>query len=355
VTIASATIRSRTIGGYNRLDANFYTSPGVAASERVGLLEASGMQVLALGVLAGRVWDPARFARTYATPQESSEPYLRPYDAFDYVPAAADRLSLTRNSSLEDLRLRPGMILQTCSGRNLGPSAVVDEVLAGYTLSHDMIRIEIDDPQVRFYVATFLQTPTGQALLRRNMSGSVIDHLTVPDVKGVPVPFVSVGLRNRISQLMEEATYKAQRARRDLLQLAELMQNSMPMPSAEGLGRHGWTLTSHAVGSRLDAAYHDPLVAIVREQMRCAGGHAVSEWARAIKPPRYRRFYVAEGHGRPVLSGRQLLQARPINLRYVSDRSFKNSSDYELTTGMIIFGGVGRAEGRGTCQPFRGS
>ena len=52
------------------------------------------------------------------------------------------------------------------------------------------------------------------------------------------------------------------------------------------------------------------------------------------------------GHGRPILSGRQLLQLEPVNLRYVSDRSFKDPADYELTAGMTVFGAVGRSEGR---------
>lgn len=223
---------------------------------------------------------------------------------------------------------------------------MVDEVLAGYTLSHDMIRIEVDDPLIRAYIATFLQTPTGQALLRRNMSGSVIDHLTVTDVKGVPVPFLSQDAVASIGGVALDAITRTERARLELLQLADAMAQALPMPSSEGLGRHGWSLRSGAVRGRLDAAFHDPLVAEVREQIGSAGGGQVRDVARAIKPPRYRRFYVDEGHGTPVLSGRQLLQARPINLRYVSDRSFKDRSEYELASGMTVFGGVGRAEGR---------
>jgi hypothetical protein len=47
-----------------------------------------------------------------------------------------------------------------------------------------------------------------------------------------------------------------------------------------------------------------------------------------------------------VLSGRQLLQVEPINLRRVSDRSFKTPTEYVLKPGMTIFGASGRSEGR---------
>ncbi len=36
--------------------------------------------------------------------------------------------------------------------------------------------------------------------------------------------------------------------------------------------------------------------------------------------------------------GRQLLQAKPVNLRYIASRSF-DFSVYELSDGMIAFGG----------------
>jgi hypothetical protein len=273
-------------------------------------------------------------------------PYMRPYDVFDYLPIASDRLSLSRNASVDDLRLTPGTLLQTCSGRNLGPCALVDEPLADFTVSHDMIRIEIGDEPMRLYVLAFLQTPTGQALLRRNMSGSVIDHLTVRDVGDVPLPMPRGGYWPDAVATMRTITTDIAEARLELQALLQAMADLHPMPSPQGLSRHGWTFPSRAFSGRLDAAHHDPLVLTVRAELRREGGARLGDLATALKPPRYRRFYVAAGHGRPVLSGRQLLQLQPINLRHVSDRSFKQADDYVLTTGMTIFGGVGRAEGR---------
>lgn len=346
MTFTATTARSRAIRGYGRLDANFYTSPGVAAFERVSLRAASGQPLQDLRDLSEHIWDPARFARVYATSAEPSVPYLRPYDVFDYLPVAADRLSLTRNTTVDDLRLTAGTILQTCSGRNLGPSALVDDTLARFTLSHDMIRVDIGEEDLRLYVLAYLQTPTGQALLRRGMSGSVIDHITVREVGDVPVLLPEGPAATAIIARMREAQADLSEARTTLGRLVDEMGQRFPMPSSAGLNRQGWTLRSRDVGGRLDAAFHDPLVRTVQAQLREAGAPAVADLGRAIKPSRYRRFYVERDHGRPVLSGRQLLQVRPINLRHVSDRSFANAEDYVLTEGMTIFGGVGRAEGR---------
>jgi len=62
-------------------------------------------------------------------------------------------------------------------------------------------------------------------------------------------------------------------------------------------------------------------------------------------PGRYTRYYVEPGHGRPIVSGRQLLQAKAVNLKYIAPRSF-DYSKYELKKGMIAFGAEGRAEER---------
>lgn len=346
MSFSATTARSWAISSYGRLDANFYTSPGVAAYERVSLLEAAGHEVQTIGSIADKVWDPSRFARVYATSKEPAVDYLRPYDVFDYLPTASDRLSLSRNTSVSDLQLKPGTLLQTCSGRNLGPLALVDDDLAAFALSHDMIRIEVGDIYLRHYVLAFLQTPTGQSLLRRSMSGSVIDHLTVQDVGKVPIPILRTEDVGSAVAAVERAYSSMQAARKSLRRLVRTYAEKYPVSRSDENDRRGWTVPSTLIDGRLDAAFYAPSITQVRENLRRYGAHPLRESARAIKPPRYKRYYVDQGNGRPVLSGRQLLQVDPINLRFVSDRSFRDSTEYVLHTGMTIFGGVGRAEGR---------
>jgi hypothetical protein len=344
-TVTLQTVRSRSVAAYERLDAHFFVSPGVAAAERIALIEAAGLPVKRLADLA-RVWDPSRFTRAWATPSEPGVPYLRPYDVFDILPAAAGRLSVQRTDGLERLRLQPGMILQTCSGRNLGPCAYVDQHLGQFALSHDMIRLQVQDEDLRYFLLTFLQTPIGQALLRRGKSGSVIDHLTVADVAAIPVPLLDEPERGRIAALARQAMAHVANARAGLTEALRQATATLPGPSAPAMGVRSWTVTSSNVGDRLDVAHHDPVVVAARQAARTAGGSRCRELATAHLPVRYKRVYVQGEHGRPILSGRQLLQVHPVNLRRASDRSFKVPADYELAPGMTIFGAVGRAEGR---------
>lgn len=344
-TLTLQTVRSRSVVANERLDAHFFVSPGVAAAEQIALIEAAGLPVQRLADVAS-VWDPSRFTRAWATPSEAAVPYLRPYDVFDILPAAAGQLSVRRTEGLERLRLRPGMIVQTCSGRNLGPCAYVDEHLAQFALSHDMIRVQVDDEALRYYLLTFMQTPTGQALLRRGKSGSVIDHLTVADVGAVPVPLINEPDRSRIAALAREGTAYVASARGGLTEALRQVTATLPARTGSTMGIRSWTATSSQAHDRLDVAHHDPIVVAAREAARSAGGIRCGDLATAHLPVRYKRVYVQGEHGRPILSGRQLLQVQPVNLRRASDRSFKIPADYELAPGMTIFGAVGRAEGR---------
>jgi len=345
--VITSTVRSGSVLTFDRLDANFYTSAGVAAYERLAVVEASGdiASVACIGDFA-TVWDPPRFARAYASPAEIGKPYLRPYDVFDYLPMESDRLSVLRNEDVDGLVPRVGTLLQTCSGRNLGPVTIADADIAEFALSHDMIRIDAPNEEDQLYLLIFLKSRTGQALLRRNMSGSVIDHITTRDVAGLPVPLVADDLRAEIVKCAGAAV-AASAAARTRLRLTVLEQERrLPTPRRDPAHRQGWTLSSRLVDDRLDAAFYDPLIRASVEQVRDSGGVRCRDLAQAFLPLRYKRFYVQPGHGRRILSGRQILQADPVNLRHVSDRSFRVPALYELHPGMTVFGAVGRSEGR---------
>lgn len=345
----TTTVRSRSAVANDRLDAYFFIAPGAAASQRMAVFEAAGgipgSDIAQRVGDVAKIWDPPRFARAYAAPAEPGQPYLRPYDVFDYLPDAADRLSLGRNMDVKRLIPAPGTLLQTCSGRNLGPVAITDSDLAGFALSHDMIRIEVDDEGARLYLLAYLKTPTGQALLRRGKSGSVIDHVTTADVAAVPLPVLPADVRSNVIAQMRSAVSAAASARRRLRAVQAEQQSRWPVPPPAPERRGGWTFSAADLRDRVDAAFYEPRVRAAREQV-AVGGVRCGDLAEATLPVRYKRYYVEVGHGRPILSGRQILQLEPVNLRYVSDRSFKDPAAYELSAGMTVFGAVGRSEGR---------
>jgi len=298
--------------------------------------------------LSEAIWQPLRFKRAYAVDGEDAVPYLRPYDVFEYVPRPADWLSASRSENLDRYRVDPGTILITCSGRNLGPLTLSDEHLARFALSHDMVRVTIPDERARSFVFALLAAPTGQALLRQGMSGSVIDHLTTRDVQQLELPQADGELVDRVHSAVVAHVRQMSEGRTKLIQSVEGAASQLPEVRRPAPAKQGWTLPASRLrdAGRIDVHFNDPHLDNLRIQLRECGGVVLRDVADVFLPGRYKRFYVSQAHGRPILSGRQILQTEPINLRYISDRSFGDPSLMELREGMVIFGAVGRWEGR---------
>lgn len=208
-----------------------------------------------------------------------------------------------------------------------------------------MLRLHIADETDRLYVLAFLSTPTGQALLTRSKTGNVIDHLSADDLASVRVPFLDAQVVNDIAETMGGVVKTRERSRLRLQQLVrEFVEDLPPIPSSTPL-REGWTVRATDLRSRLDVAVHDPIVGQIRSDLLALGGKRVQEIAETSMPNRYKRYYVDEGHGRPIMSGRHLLQMKPVNLQYISARALDFEA-YELGAGTLVFGARGRAEER---------
>lgn len=335
-----APVRSGSLIDRDRLDARYFAAPAVRIKV---VLEGASEVVLRAIDDYSVVRAPSRFKRAYAAPGEEFVPYLRPYDVFEFLPPEADRLSLARTENLDDYRIRAGDLLQTCSGRNLGPVTIADEYLARFALSHDMIRITIDDPADRYYTLATLQSPTGQALLRGDLNGSVIDHITPGQVRAVQVPFIA-SIRDDVARLMREAVEMRAAARAKLRSVVTQINDKYSAQLAES-DRHGWTVKSGQLSSRLDAAFHSPRVADSRQRLRAEGGVELGSVAEIIKPGgRPKLYYVDPGEGTPLLSGRQILQLDVVGAKHIAARSMDKGSGYELGKGWIVFQADGRAE-----------
>lgn len=339
-------LRSTDLARAGRLDTEYFLAPPDGADQRVKRLRASGVRFVPMAgsTLGARIWGPKRFKRAYAASAEERIPYLRPHDVFNYLPTPADWLSVSRTVSLEQYKLRQGMILQTCSGRNLGPAVMVDECLSRFVLSHDMLRIEIPDERFRFYVLAYLKSATGQELLRKDRTGSVIDHLTAEHVSLQQVPLAAESFVDDVAQKMKCAFEMREQARQELTLHIERFQAELPPLHRTKRTAEGWTVRASKIGGRLDAAFYDPLVALAKRQVQKSSGIRVRDVARVQMLGRYKRLYTDKDNGRPIVSGAQLLQSQPVHVQHISPESFDDVSAFELRPGWIAYPSDGRAE-----------
>lgn len=322
-----------------RIDAEYFLDG--AGAIRSALRVNTGLTRKLLGEM-GTAYAPSRFKRTYAVDGEEFVSYLRPYDVFEFLPPEADRLSKTRTAGLSNYLIREGDLLQTCSGRNLGPVTIADSYLARFALSHDMVRIRIEDVDMRFYVLAFLRSRTGQVLLRADRGGSVISHITTGHVEALEVPLLH-SIETAVVDAARRGVELRQRARAALHGAVERVDEAYPAASA--ILREGWTVNAADLRNRFDAAPRVQSTQDDRAGLRAAGGLRLGDVAQVLKPAgRHKMVYVEPGEGPSFLSGRQILQCDVIAAKHLSPHSAQAAGGFALEKDSVIFQADGRAE-----------
>lgn len=294
-------VPARAVARATRLDATYFTAPGVLANTRLETLSGSGAETFKIDDV-GDVEHVTRFKRVLAAPDEPSVPFLRAFDVFEYMPEPADLVSERRTPDLDTLRVEPGVILVTRSGRNLGPCVLTDDYLSGFIPSDDLLRVRIKDEGQRLFAFAFLCSPSGQDLLRQDRTGSVISHLSAGQVGSQTVPLLD-SVYEEVIQAVGRAHELRGRARKTLSDAVATVDAVFPAPDRERLA-NGWAVKTTGLVGRLDAAFHQSWLRTFKDSVEGQGGVRLGDVADITKPGgRYKTNYVSPDHGRPLLSG----------------------------------------------------
>lgn len=334
-----------------RIDSSYYLSEGNIAIRLVEAAIKRSPRYIHLGDKeVVTVWQPNRNILVYAGDGEESVPYLQPYDILEFLPEPRAQLSSHKNP-IDKLKVPSGTILQTCSGRNLGPLVISDQYLESFIFGSDLMRITIDDPDTRFYVYAFLNTWVGQALLHSSKTGSVIDHLSADDIRDLRIPVFSEKVFEDASALMKKSHELYSQARMELVHCKEEYCSAIDTYKTTAPLRNGWNVSFKNIfngkGTRIDAAYYDWTTLDAIEKLRAVGGVQLSTVAKTHKPGgRNKTNYVEKEYGLPTLSGRQLLQNQAVGLKYLPKSSSEKYSSFRLQKNWIAYPADGRVEGR---------
>jgi type I restriction enzyme S subunit len=345
-----SSVTAKDLAGTRRFDAKFYVS---RTNPILARLQSGQWTMRSIGETFGRnnIWTGNIFTRVYATAPEHGKPLLVPYDLFRYVPWSDKILSRTQVAQFSRLEVTRGWIFIVCSGRNLGPLTIADAFCERFTMSHDMVRIAVPPSEDSFYVAAFLSTAAGQAALRTDMNGSVIDHTDANQVAAVRYPLIEETLRKACATKFRHAFEKREKARLLLAATQEAYLRHFKLAEAEAEFTEAqtarrFTVTRSSLGERIDAEPKAPRYAEWRQRVKRAGGTGLHDIAEVSRPnSRYKTNYVADPqYGVLMMNGRQISQYRPIALRSMSLAAMKEPEAFRLKVGMTLLTADGRAE-----------
>ena len=162
------------------------------------LKEHDDFDVLPLSAIAQEVFNGPRFKRPYADAGVTSGEGIRKFftgtaitqlnsDNIKYLDEKKCNKQLLR--CLKELTIYKGYILISDSG-TLGRISYALSMHDGHVATNNLIRVVIDDENLRGYVYQFLKSPIGQSLILKNAYGTNQEHLE-PDVIGeilIPIP-----------------------------------------------------------------------------------------------------------------------------------------------------------------------
>ena len=244
---------SRVLGGDRRLEASSYLSAGFKVRHAISRM---GERFSPLGTLA-KIWQPSRL-KGILVKREQGAPFIAATQAFDIWPTPRKWIAPSRTPDLADRYVGPDWILVTCSG-TVGDTIITYSAHTDLVVSHDLLRVEVEQPELRSYVYAFLRTWFGRAMMRGSHYGNIIKHLEVAHLKQLPIPIMERFLDETHEKVSE--IFKARNAAYQLdifsrAKFAERMQD-LPEPASEV----GYTiLTSQFFGGRrrLEAYAHSP-------------------------------------------------------------------------------------------------
>lgn len=297
-----------------------------------------------------KIFRGAIFKRIIVTDSRRGRPYVSARDLVQADIAHADYLSHRHGNLLDELELREGMILVTCSGMNLGRAIWSRSDMAGLCASHDLIRIEPSEQDSSpGYVYAFLASRFGHVAIRRQIYGGNIKHIEPEQLEQLPVPRFGKAFERKVHSLVLEAAALRAEASAGLAAAREDVVRELQAPNVAraGYSTHGVSCSAIHDSRRLDAFFHNPsAVALDTWAKRHPNGSwPLGEVASVLDVPPFKHIYVDGAHGVPFFTSGDLFDLERTTDKHLSRTQTRDLQRYVLERGWVLLARSGQLGG----------
>lgn len=259
---------------------------------------------------------------------------------------------------VSELHVKRGTVLISRSG-TIGNMSFVNETLEKFLISEHAMRLECNN--FPGYVYAYLKTKTGQALIRSNIYGSVIQQIEPEHLASIPIPNAPNEIKAKIDSMIVESYALRDESNHLINEATNLLIDELQLPAINEFDVDyfkkdapvkTFSVKLSDMDYRLDASYHVPIVdAIIdhlnkhAEEVITVDDNRISK--NIILPGRFKRVYVGEGEGRVFIGGKQLHELDPSNKKYLSlsqhgERIEKQLELHENMTLITCSGTIGK-------------
>ena len=199
-----------------RLDASYHVP---VVEKIIQHLERQAEEVTTIGDvrISKAIVLPSRFKRVYVD-EGYGVPFFGGRSIGELDPSDKKYLSFSQHDKKikEELTIREGMILVTCSG-TIGNITLVPKHWDGWAMTHDIIRLVTNDDMTG-YIYIWLKTDYAEKIMKAFSYGSVVTHIEKDHLANVAVPL----LKNHETQkTINDLALKANQKRYEAFQLEQ--------------------------------------------------------------------------------------------------------------------------------------
>ena len=326
--------------GDRRLDAEVYLSDGFLIRRDI---RDSKLPVPLLGELA-KVWQPNRL-KGIRVEAEYGVPFIAATQVFDIWPTPRKWLAPSKTPSLAARYVAPGCILVTCSG-TVGDAIIAYSAHTDLVISHDLLRVEIESPELRSYVYAFLRSRFGRAMMTSSHYGNVIKHLEVDHLEQLPVPTLDYLFGEIHEQVSDVYAARDEAYRLDMASRARFGEAMGDQPDAAR--EESYSLPASRVFGgrrRLEASAHSPGSRFISElyERNASSIAELGKIARAYLPNRFKRIYGETGT--PYLDSEPIFKINPEMTKFLTPATGVKLGSYLVRPGWLLMARSGQIYG----------
>jgi type I restriction enzyme S subunit len=252
------------------------------------------------------------------------------------------------------------LLARSGSGGLIGCVTLATKTVNNTTASDHVIRICPDNNKINTgYLYVYLNSSIGYKELLKHASGTSVPAIRPEAIRSIGIPKLASDIQNKLGNLTHQA-FKCRDEAIDRLNEASRMfhtSNSLPILNFENKSDplewfqvesseiFGNKMTSS--GIRLDAHHFNPAALhVVANIQKCSSEvKTLKNVANVFMGQRFKRNYVEAARGVPFLSGTNIIQIRPNDLRHLSNIDMSEMQDLILKQGWTLItrsGTIGR-------------
>jgi len=220
-------------------------------------------------------------------------------------------------------KVKKGTVLISRSG-TIGNLTYVNETLEN--------AIRLEPYEFGGYIYSFLKTKIGQALIKGNIYGAVINQIEPEDIGDILIPNPEEALKRAIHDKVEKS-FKLRDLSNSLLEKAEKqLITALKLPPIEEIRPEyfnknkeikTYSVFLQELGDRFEASFHEPIASAIIDCLLDSSESILSLsnpilTKHIILPGRFKRHYVEEDYGRIFFGGKQIYEIDPSNKKYLS-------------------------------------